>query len=87
MANKRIRDLVTTSTFPTGALFPLDAAGLTEANAISGPDLIDVVSSEIIPRLVPNSQGAANDNTAAIDAALATYAVYGNSRANASKST
>lgn len=80
MANKRIRELTMTNTFPEGALVPLDAAGLSEAKAIGSSELVDAVSLLIAPHLVVDDEGAAEENSVALDAALAHYAASGNKK-------
>lgn len=80
MANKRIRALDLTTTFPEGSVIPLDAAGLNEALAIKVGDLTDAISLVLIPALVIDDPGAAQNNTDAIDAALAGYAASTNKK-------
>jgi hypothetical protein len=80
MANKRIRDLNTTTTFPAGAKIPVDAAGFPEAQAVGSSDLVDAVSLVLAPPLTINDPSAAAANSAAIEAALATIATSGNKK-------
>ncbi len=76
MAGKRIRQLGTTDTPPAGALLPLDAIGLPQAQAITPKDLVDAASYTLTVVLGSN----AADNRAAIEGALTKYAASGNTR-------
>src|SRR5687768_2075212 len=83
MANRRIRDLGTSSPpVPEDAVFPLDAASLPEAVRATLPDLADAVSQiilpDLVPDLLPDDPAKAAQNTAAIAAKLAEYAASGN---------
>lgn len=73
MANLRIRDLAATTTPPAGAVLPLDASGLTEAQKITPGDLVEAVW---YVQLGSN----ASDNTISLNAALDAYADSGNKR-------
>ncbi len=76
MSGKRIRQLGTTDTPPAGALLPLDAIGLPQAQAITPKDLVDAASYTLTVVLGSN----AADNRAAIEGALTKYAASGNTR-------
>src|SRR5438067_10963387 len=78
MANKRIRDLTVFGAPPPGALFPLDAASLSEAQAIALTVLGDALAPVLTPQgLVADDPTQATQNAAAITAKLDEYAFSG----------
>ncbi|MFO0807972.1 MAG: hypothetical protein U0746_05075 [Gemmataceae bacterium] len=76
MANKRIRNFDEADKVPAGVLFPLDAAGWTEAMVVTAEKLADLTALVLTPQLVTNNTTSLveEENSDAIEAALATYA-------------